>query len=150
MTSAPVSPIGDGGLSGAELSLFNSGTPGRVPSAIVGRNGFPGPGVHNFDARVARDFPIHEKISLQLYVEAYNLTNHKNILSVSTGLYNYLAPGAAASTTPSGTVTCGAALRDRVASRRFRPVPLRLARRPQPAPCSMARASCRLLASLFF
>lgn len=110
MASAPVSTIGDGGLTGAELSLFNSGTPGRVPDAIASRNAFKGPGVHNIDARVSRDFRIHESVSLQLYAEAYNITNHKNILTVATSLYNYLAPGAGASTTPSGVVTCGSAL----------------------------------------
>lgn len=108
MASSPQSAIGDGGLSGAELSLFNSGTPGRVPSAIATRNGFRGPGVHNVDARVSRTFPIREGISIQLLAEAFNLMNHKNILSVSTSLYNYLAPGAPPSSTRSGTVTCGA------------------------------------------
>jgi hypothetical protein len=110
MSTSPVSVIGDGGLTGAELSLFNSGTPGRVPDAAARRNAFIGPGVHNIDARVSRDFPLHESISLQLYAEAYNITNHKNILSVSTNLYNYLTPGSAPSTTPSGVVTCGATL----------------------------------------
>jgi hypothetical protein len=110
MATSPVSLIGDGGLTGAELSLFNSGTPGRVPDAAARRNAFIGPGVHNIDARVSRNFPLHESISLQLYAEAYNITNHKNILSVSTNLYNYLTPGSAPSTTPSGVVTCGATL----------------------------------------
>jgi hypothetical protein len=108
MNNSPVSVIGDGGLTGAELSLFNSGTPGRVPGAIASRNAFKGPGVHNIDARISRDFRIHESISLQLLAEAFNITNHKNILSVSTNLENYLAPGAPASTTASGVVTCSA------------------------------------------
>jgi len=91
MASAPTSPIGDGGLSGAELSLFNSGTNGRVPDAIAHRNSFTGPGIHNVDARISRDFTIHEGIKLQLFVEAFNVANHKNILSVSTNLYTYVA-----------------------------------------------------------
>ena len=106
MNNSPVSVIGDGGLTGAEVSLFNSGTAGRVPDAIASRNSFKGPGNHNIDARVSRNFVIHEGISLQLLAEAFNVTNHKNILSVSTNLLNYLSPGAPASTTASGVVTC--------------------------------------------
>jgi hypothetical protein len=49
MASAPVSKIADGGLTGAELSLFNSGTNGRVPDQVAGRNAFKGPGIHNVD-----------------------------------------------------------------------------------------------------
>ena len=110
MANSPVSIIGDGGLTGAELSLFNSGTPGRVPDSAAGRNAFSGPGVHNIDARVSRNFPIHDSVSLQIYAEAYNITNHKNILTISTSLYNFLTPGAPSSTTASGVVTCGPAL----------------------------------------
>ena len=63
---------------------------GRVPDAIVKRNSFKGPGVHNVDARVARSFPIHESVSLQLWAEAFNALNHKNILGVNTNLYTYM------------------------------------------------------------
>ena len=95
LASAPVSPIGDGGITGAELSLFNSGTPGRVPTAIARRNAFNGPGLHNVDARISRDFMIHEGIKLQVFAEAFNLANHRNILGVSTNLYTYVTPGTA-------------------------------------------------------
>jgi hypothetical protein len=105
MSSAPASPIGDGGLTGAELSLFNSGTPGRVPTPLASRNAFVGPGIHNIDARVSRTFPIHERFSFQVLAEAFNITNHKNIITVSTNLYTYAAPGASVATA-SGTITC--------------------------------------------
>jgi len=114
MSNSPLSVIGDGGLTGAALSLFNSGTPARVPDAIAGRNSFRGPGVHNVDARVSRSFPIHESISLQLYAEAYNITNHKNILTINSSLATYTAPSTPTSTntitTSSGPITCGSAL----------------------------------------
>ena len=110
MNNSPVSVIGDGGLTGAALSLFNSGTPARVPDQAAARNSFRGPGVHNVDARVSRNFRIHESISVQLLAEAFNITNHKNILSVASSLYNYLAPGAPSSLTGSGTISCGSAL----------------------------------------
>jgi Carboxypeptidase regulatory-like domain len=81
---------GDGGLTGAELSLFNSGTGGRVPQ--VKRNAFAGPGVHNLDARISRDFTIREGLKVQVIAEAFNLANHQNILSVNTNLSSYLTP----------------------------------------------------------
>jgi hypothetical protein len=105
MAAAPASLISDGGLTGAELSLFNSGTNGRVPDIAAARNAFPGPGVHNVDARVSRSFPLHESISLQLWAEAFNLTNHKNILGVNTNLYNWIGSGLS-SVTSSGSVVC--------------------------------------------
>ncbi len=107
VANSPVSMIGDGGLTGAELSLFNSGTPGRVPNEIAHRNAFLGPGIHNLDARISRTFPIHESVQLQLFAEAFNIVNHRNNFSVTTSLYSYLTPGSA-STTASGPVTCAA------------------------------------------
>ncbi|MFP5228103.1 MAG: carboxypeptidase regulatory-like domain-containing protein [Acidobacteriota bacterium] len=82
----------DGGVSGAAVSLFNSSTGGRAPQ--VPRNGFPGPGVRNIDARVTRDFPIHETIKFEILGEAFNLVNHQNILNVNTSAFSYAAPGA--------------------------------------------------------
>lgn len=94
LQNSPTSAIADGGLTGAELSLFNSGTPGRVPTQIVARNAFKGPGVHNLDARVSRSFPfLREGMHIELAAEAFNLVNHRNILSVNSSLYAYVAPG---------------------------------------------------------
>ncbi len=86
---------GDGGLTGASVSWFNSPTPGRVPQ--LPRNFFPGPGLRNVDARLARDFGITEGTKLQFYVEAFNLMNHTNILGVNTKYSQYVAPLAAGS-----------------------------------------------------
>ena len=92
MANSPASPIGDGGLTGAEVSLFNGPTAGRAPQ--VGRNAFPGPGLHNVDARVSRSIPIHEQIHLELLGEAFNLLNHRNILAVNSTAFTYSAPSA--------------------------------------------------------
>ncbi|MDE3188360.1 MAG: TonB-dependent receptor [Acidobacteriota bacterium] len=86
---------GDGGLTGASVSWFNSPTPGRVPQ--LARNFFPGPGLRNVDARLARDFTITEKTKLQFYVEAFNLMNHTNILGVNTKYSSYVTPLASTS-----------------------------------------------------
>jgi len=93
MSNYPTSPIGDGGLTGAELSLFNSGTGGRAPH--VGRNAFPGPGLRNIDMRVSRSIPIHENIHMEFFAEAFNLLNQQNRLSVNTTAFSYSAPSAA-------------------------------------------------------
>ncbi len=79
-------------MTGAALSLFNSATGARVPQAP--RNAFPGPGVHNLDARVSRFFTLHEGIGLQFFAEAFNVANHQNILSVNTSYSSYVAPAA--------------------------------------------------------
>lgn len=98
--SSPLS--GDGGISGAQVT---SGTGYRVPDQIARRNSFNGPGVHNTDMRVSRQFPFfHEGMRLELAAEAFNVANHRNILGVNTNAYNYTAPSTAAGT------TCPAAL----------------------------------------
>ena len=105
MSNSPASVIGDGGLTGAELSLFNSGTAGRVPTQIAPRNAFEGPGIHNIDARVTRTFPIYERYSLQLFAEAFNIANHRNILAVTTSLNSFVTAGNT-QTAAGGNVRC--------------------------------------------
>ena len=95
---------GDGGISGAQVT---SGTGYRVPDQIAGRNSFKGPGVHNTDARVSRQFPfLREGMRFEIAAEAFNLANHRNILSVNTNAYNYTAPGANASCPAANTGGC--------------------------------------------
>ena len=96
---------GDGGLTGASVSWFNSPTPGRVPQ--LPRNYFPAPGLRNVDARLARDFTITERTKLQFYVEAFNLMNHTNILGVNTKYSSYVTP--LASTSKGYNPACDAA-----------------------------------------
>ena len=98
----------DAGVSNA---AFTSGPSARVPDFIAGRNAFKGPGVHNVDARVSREFPIFgDRYHFEIAAEAFNLANHRNILSVSTALVAYAAPGATyAPVTGGATTTCPAA-----------------------------------------
>jgi hypothetical protein len=82
----------DAGVSNA---AFTSGPSARVPDFIAARNGFKGPGIHNVDARVSRQFPIFgERYHFEIAAEAFNVANHRNILSVATALVAYSAPGA--------------------------------------------------------
>ncbi len=94
------SPLaGDGGISGAQVT---SGTGYRVPDQIATRNSFKGPGVHNTDARIARQFPFfREGMRFEIAAEAFNLANHRNILGVNTSAYNYTAPTAATTANPN-------------------------------------------------
>ena len=82
-----------------------------MPDFIAARNAFKGPGVHNVDARVSREFPIFgDRYHFEIAAEAFNLANHRNILSVSTALVAYAAPGATyAPVTGGATTTCPAA-----------------------------------------
>ena len=73
-----------------------------MSEAAVGEG--PRTNFNNLDFRIARTFPIREKINLQFLGEAFNLLNHANILGVSTTGYFYIKPGATAD-----GVTCPAA-----------------------------------------
>jgi hypothetical protein len=96
---------GDGGVTGAVLT---SGTGTRVPDQVARRNTFVGPGVHNLDSRISRRFPLpHEGMSFEIAAEAFNVVNHRNILSVNNSLVNYTAAGSATSSCPfTGSSGC--------------------------------------------
>ncbi len=92
---------GDGGISGA---MVTSGTGYRVPDVIARRNSYKGPGVHNTDARLSRQFPIwREGMNLEFAAEAFNIANHRNILAVNNSAYTYTAP-----TTVAAPTSCAA------------------------------------------
>jgi hypothetical protein len=110
MTNYPTSALtgtgisGDGGITGASVSWYNSGTAVRTPQ--LSRNYFPGPGLRNVDGRMSRDFAVTEKMKLQFYVEAFNLLNHQNILSVTNKYATYLSntSGVCAGHTDNGCI----------------------------------------------
>lgn len=88
-------PAADGNIYGGAISS-GSGFPttGRPPQ--IQRNSLPGPGIHNLDFRLTRDIPIHEKISMQIIGEAFNLTNHMIVTGVNSAYSALLYPTAAA------------------------------------------------------
>jgi hypothetical protein len=95
---------GDGGVTGA---IVTSGTGTRVPDAIARRNAFTGPGVHNLDARISRSFPLpHEGMAIEVSAEAFNVVNHRNILSVNNSLDNYTAAGTGSCSAFVGSSGC--------------------------------------------
>ncbi len=91
ITGTP-SPL-DGGLTGGEASNA-SATAGRA--AWLPRNSFTGPGFKNVDFRLARQFPITEKVKISLIGEAFNLFNHTNFISENTTAFTYAAAGSGA------------------------------------------------------
>jgi hypothetical protein len=50
--------------------------PGYGTYGNISRNSFRGPRIYTFDAQVSRIFPIHERLAMQLRLEAFNLLNH--------------------------------------------------------------------------
>ncbi len=92
----------DGNIYGGTMSS-SSGAPttGRPPE--IQRNSQPGPGVSNTDFRITRDIPIHEKVSMQIIGEAFNLFNHEIISSTNTTFSSQLSPTAPTGACPTVT-----------------------------------------------
>jgi hypothetical protein len=96
--------------SGVTNAVFTSGPGARVPDFIATRNSFKGPGVHNVDARLSREFPIFgDRYHFELAAEVFNAANHRNILSTNTSYVAYTAPGSGSCPSVAnnpGTVGC--------------------------------------------
>ena len=84
----------DGGVTGGEINNSAAPAAGRAPQ--IGRNVFTGPGLHNVDFRVMREFFIREHLRLQFLGEAFNIFNQTNLNlsgNTATTAYNYVAVG---------------------------------------------------------
>jgi len=57
-------------------NAFQAAVPG--PLGNVGRNTIEGPGYGNFDAAIAKSFPLRESARLKFQAEFYNFTNSSN------------------------------------------------------------------------
>ena len=60
--------------------------PGVGTFGTVGRNAFRGIPAYNVDAQLSRIFPIHERLALDLRLEAFNVLNHPNFGNPATNL----------------------------------------------------------------
>lgn len=95
----------EGGIYGGAMSSSSGGaTNGRPPQ--IGRNSISMPGFNDFDVRVTRNVPIHEKISMQFNAEAFNLLNHQIVTGVNSTYTTFLAPGASATVSSTVKYTC--------------------------------------------
>jgi hypothetical protein len=77
---------------GAMSSSSGAATTGRPPQ--IERNSIVGPGFNDFDFRIARNIPIHDKIYMQFTADAFNLLNHKIVTGVN-GTYSQYATSSA-------------------------------------------------------
>jgi len=81
--SNPILPKGQRSI----LQYFNTsmfalpaiGTAGDAPRDVV-----RGPGTNNFDMTVFKNFPIHDKVNVQLRFEAFNAFNHTQFSGINT------------------------------------------------------------------
>ena len=96
----------DGGLTcgDANNASVTAGRAGWLP-----RDPYVGPGFHDVDFRLARQFSIGERLKLSLLGEAFNIFNHTNIASVNTTAFTYLASGGSTTLSVNGApdkITC--------------------------------------------
>ncbi|HEX5234008.1 MAG TPA: TonB-dependent receptor [Silvibacterium sp.] len=73
-TGVPIPAIGP--------SLNGSGGQDLIPQ--VGRNTFRYPGAVGLDLRVGKRTTITDRISVELYAEAFNVLNHQNVTNIQT------------------------------------------------------------------
>ena len=97
----------DGGIYGGAMSSGSGlATTGRPPQ--IGRNSIIGPGFNDFDFRISRNIPIHDKIYVQFSADAFNLPNH-TVISGVVGTQSQYLSGVGSSSSGTVTVTCQAA-----------------------------------------
>jgi outer membrane receptor protein involved in Fe transport len=70
---------------GADLNRDGNARNDRVPGTP--RNGFYTPATYQFDARLTRSIPFSENMRLRLILEAFNLFNRANVLTVNNNFY---------------------------------------------------------------
>jgi hypothetical protein len=113
MSSTFTPPGGvDGGVTGG-VEQNASNAAGRAPN--FEKNTYRGPTqIRDVDFRIGRDIILfRERYKLQVFIEAFNLFNHRINTSVNTSAYSYVAPGGAytnpagvASVCPAGADPC--------------------------------------------
>jgi hypothetical protein len=69
----------------------------------LGRNAFMGPKFVNVDASLGRKFPIYDRLTMQLRLEAFNLLNHPNFSNPSTLSINSTSSFGKITSTASGS-----------------------------------------------
>jgi len=78
----------------------------RLPGTL--RNQFTTPSVYQLDARVTRNIPFTESIRLRLILEAFNIFNRANVVTVNTTAFNFaLVSGVGTLTAPSFVTAFG-------------------------------------------
>ncbi len=97
----------EGGLFGGAMSSSSgSATNGRPP--YVGRNSVPMPGFNDADLRLSRKFIIHEGMSLDLDLDAFNAVNREIIQGVNSSFGTVTLNGSTTKLLSGTTLTCSA------------------------------------------
>jgi len=97
----------EGGIFGGAMSSSSgSATNGRPP--YVGRNSVPMPGFNDADLRLARKFTIHEGMSLDLSLDAFNAVNREIIQGVNSSFGTVTLNGSTTKLLSGTTLTCSA------------------------------------------
>jgi len=87
------------------LAPYSTGVGGTGVSSYIpffGRNTLTQPRDIVLDGRLQKDFKLHEKTSLQVLVEGFNLANHRNITGVNTGAFSLSTSNVLTATTNFG------------------------------------------------
>jgi hypothetical protein len=94
-TGLPFSPSVSGNIPGGTFTgVIGAGGSSRVP--FFDRNSFRMPSFFNTDMRLARDFHIWERATLQISIDYFNLFNNVNITSIGTQLFSSISGTAGA------------------------------------------------------
>jgi len=75
----------------------------RLPGTT--RNQFTTPSVYQLDARVTRNIPFNESVRLRLILEAFNIFNRANVVTVNTTAFNFSNAGGVNTLTAPSFVT---------------------------------------------
>ena len=70
----------------------------RQPGTV--RNQFTTPSVYQLDARITRNIPFTESMRLRLILEAFNIFNRANVVTVNTTAFNFSTAGGGTLTAP--------------------------------------------------
>ncbi len=101
--TSPTSYADEGGIFGGAMSSSSGGaTNGRPPQ--VGRNSIPMPGFNDADLRLGRKFAIHEGMSLDVNLDAFNFLNQTIIQGVNSSYSNFTG-GTSKVSLPGGAST---------------------------------------------
>jgi hypothetical protein len=68
----------------AGSDVNGDGNPNSDRTGLLGRNTIVGPSYATVDVRVAREFPVGERVRAELSVDAFNLFNRENVKDLNT------------------------------------------------------------------
>jgi hypothetical protein len=69
-----------------DVTWFAQAPAGRAGTS--GRNQYYGPGLHNHDVALSKEFPLKEQVRLQFRADVFNLFNHTNFANPISDLNN--------------------------------------------------------------